>query len=270
MIKNNGFHNRHSPVTRFSPANLFAAGEQGVWFDPSDFSTLFQDSAGTTPVTAVGQSVGLMLDKSGRGNHTQQTNNAKRPVLEQDVNGAYYLKGDSVTARAMATSAIDFTGTDKMTVCAGIKKLSDAATGVISELSASSGANFGVFVLGAPWSPASKRFAFNSNGDAGSVAEAATTSTTYNAPITGVLTGLGDISGDSSILRVNGVQAAASTADQGAGNYGNHPIFLFARNQASLYFTGHLYGYVARGAQSSAAQITALENWMNGKTKAYP
>jgi hypothetical protein len=33
-------------------------------FDPSDLSTLFQDSRGTTPVTAVEQPVGLMLDKS--------------------------------------------------------------------------------------------------------------------------------------------------------------------------------------------------------------
>lgn len=43
---------------------LFAASEQGVWFDPSDLTTLFQDNAGTTPVTAPGQTVGLMLDKS--------------------------------------------------------------------------------------------------------------------------------------------------------------------------------------------------------------
>ena len=49
---------------KFSPASLFAQGEQGAWYDPSDFSTLFQDSAGTVPVTAVGQPVGLMLDKS--------------------------------------------------------------------------------------------------------------------------------------------------------------------------------------------------------------
>jgi hypothetical protein len=47
----------------FNPRSLFAAGAQGAWYDPSDFSTLFQDSAGTTPVTAFGQPVGLMLDK---------------------------------------------------------------------------------------------------------------------------------------------------------------------------------------------------------------
>lgn len=50
----------------FSPLNLFINGEQGVWYDPSDFSTMFQDSAGTTPVTAVEQPVGLILDKSKR------------------------------------------------------------------------------------------------------------------------------------------------------------------------------------------------------------
>lgn len=43
---------------------LFAAGEQGVWLDPSDLTTMFQDRAGTTPVTADGQTVGLILDKS--------------------------------------------------------------------------------------------------------------------------------------------------------------------------------------------------------------
>ncbi|TKA96896.1 hypothetical protein FAZ78_08985 [Cereibacter changlensis] len=48
----------------FSPLQLFAAGAPGVWFDPSDFSTLFEDVAGTIPATQPGQPVGLMLDKS--------------------------------------------------------------------------------------------------------------------------------------------------------------------------------------------------------------
>jgi len=45
-------------------ASLFADGEEGAWYDPSNLSTLYQDAAGTTPVTALGQPVGLMLDKS--------------------------------------------------------------------------------------------------------------------------------------------------------------------------------------------------------------
>jgi hypothetical protein len=46
---------------------LFASSEQGAWYDPSDLSTMFQDSSGTAPVTADGQPVGLILDKS-KGN----------------------------------------------------------------------------------------------------------------------------------------------------------------------------------------------------------
>jgi hypothetical protein len=53
-----------SILKSFSVLSLFSSGEQGAWYDPSDFNTMFQDSAGTTPVTAVEQPVGLLLDKS--------------------------------------------------------------------------------------------------------------------------------------------------------------------------------------------------------------
>jgi len=48
----------------FSPSTLFASSEPGVWYDPSDLTTLYQDTAGTTPVVTPGQTVALMLDKS--------------------------------------------------------------------------------------------------------------------------------------------------------------------------------------------------------------
>lgn len=43
---------------------LFSNGEQGFFYDPNDLSTMYQDAAGTVPVTAAGQPVGLVLDKS--------------------------------------------------------------------------------------------------------------------------------------------------------------------------------------------------------------
>ena len=55
---------RNGGIAAFTPLSLFSGGAKGAWYDPSDYSTLFQDSAGTTPVTAVEQPVGLMLDKS--------------------------------------------------------------------------------------------------------------------------------------------------------------------------------------------------------------
>ena len=44
--------------------SLFANNEQGFAYDPNDLSTMYQDATGTIPVTAAGQPVGLMLDKS--------------------------------------------------------------------------------------------------------------------------------------------------------------------------------------------------------------
>jgi hypothetical protein len=58
----------------------------GALFDPSDLSTLFQDVAGTIPVTAVEQPVGKMLDKSGNGYHATQSITASRPTLSARYN----------------------------------------------------------------------------------------------------------------------------------------------------------------------------------------
>ena len=67
----------------FSPASLFASGEQGAWYDPSDLTTMFQDRAGTTPVTADGQTVGLILDKiKGCGNHAIAPNDVSPPAVQ--------------------------------------------------------------------------------------------------------------------------------------------------------------------------------------------
>jgi hypothetical protein len=65
--------NAHGTFTtrEWDPSFLFANGEVGVWFDPSDMSTMFQDSDGTMPVTEPGQPVGLILDKSKGGTRTR-------------------------------------------------------------------------------------------------------------------------------------------------------------------------------------------------------
>lgn len=75
----------------FTPLSLSPT----AWYDPSDLTTLFQDSAGTTPVTATGQPVGKMLDKSGNGNHATQATAAARPIYT--VAGSIaYLVADGV------------------------------------------------------------------------------------------------------------------------------------------------------------------------------
>lgn len=103
---------------------LFAANEQGAWFDPSDFSTLFQDAAGTTPANTPGHPVGLILDKSGRGNHATQPTAARRPILgrhpvtgrrnellsTEDLTNSAWLTG-SINIIASGSSFIENTNT---------------------------------------------------------------------------------------------------------------------------------------------------------------
>lgn len=245
--------------------SLFSAGEQGAWYDPSDFSTLFQDSAGTTPVTAVEQPVGKILDKSGRGNHATQATSTKRPVLKQDANGKHYLKFDGVDD-ALATGSIDFTATDKITVFAGVRKLSDAATGVLAELSFSDGSQNGTFTFAAPSTTGENSYRFASKG---TVTAVAGTGVFAAAPNTSVLTGIGSIADDVVTFRRNGTFIESGVTDQGTGNFGNYPLYIGSRAGTSLPFNGHLYSLIIRGAQSTDAQIAAAEAFCNQKTGAY-
>ena len=81
---------------KWLPSKLFANGEVGAWYDPSDSSTLFQDAAGTTPA-GVGDPVGLMLDKSQLdGNHASQSTSNARPTLMQDDDNKFYLQNDEI------------------------------------------------------------------------------------------------------------------------------------------------------------------------------
>lgn len=239
----------------FSPKSLFANGEEGAWYDPSDLSSMFQNSDGTTAV-AVGDPVGYIADKSGNGNHAIQATSTKRPTLRQD-GSLYYLdfEGDD----ALATSAIDFTGSDQLTVCSGAKKDTNT-TMVIGELSSSIGSNTGAFRLAS----LSNTWRYSSKGDGAAINVNATT---YGAGSLSVLTGLSDISDPVTTIRVDGVQKATSASSPGAGNYGNHTLNIGARNNgASLFLDGRIYGFVIRDVLSSGSDLTNLEAYMADKT----
>lgn len=103
------YRERRLPAERPLAANvagLWRNGEQGVWYDSSDLSTMFQGAAGTLPVYAPGQGqvdppVGLLLDK--------------RPGLvrgpELLMNGDFAAGNASWgVAGADATHVVDFTG----------------------------------------------------------------------------------------------------------------------------------------------------------------
>lgn len=247
----------------FDPLSLFAAGEQGAWYDPSDLSTLFQDAAGTIPVTAAGQPVGRMLDKSGRGNHATQATATSRPIL-QTSGGKRYLVFDGVDDW-MVTGVIDLSASNKATIWAGMLKASDAASGTLCEFSPDTNSNNGSFVIRVPFAAAGANYGYTSKGTTAAVTQRAG----FAAPHTAVMCAQSDISAPSVLLRVNTTTAAAITTSQGSGNYGVFPMYIGRRGGTSGSFNGSLYGLIVRAAASSALQVTYTETYMNNKTGAY-
>lgn len=88
----------------WSPAELFANGEQGGAWDFVTPSRLYQDAEGTLPVTSFGNPIGLAMDLSPNGNHLRQQTTAARPTFTAD--GALH---DGVDDFLMAADANDWT-----------------------------------------------------------------------------------------------------------------------------------------------------------------
>ena len=352
--------------------SLFSNSEQGFFYDPNDLSTMYQDAAGTVPVTAVGQPVGMVLDKSkgmvlggelasvtsvtsaqiggqsvttypianvqmGRayqitfkvtnyqgsgdvglagpvtnwldngtvfsngngtvrctrtfigsggiihlytrstnqciftdisvkelpGNHAFQTTSAARPILRQNATtGAYYLAFDG-TDDFLVTNNIDFTGTDKVSLFAGVRKLSDAASGILVELSASSAVNNGSFHLAAPDALNGNNYNFASRG---TVRSLAISPSNYISPVSNVESAFCRVSTDTAILRVNGSQVASSAIDQGTGNYGNYPLYIGRRGGTSLPFNGHIYSLIGIGRLTTDSETVSIEKELAKRT----
>ena len=177
-----------------------------------------------------------------------------------DIGLPRYLEFDGVDD-AMATQSVDFTSTDEMTVCAGIRKDADAIQ-VIAELGPAAGANDGSFHLISRTSPANS---------AQMASRGTVTSSAYafvgSPPILLVLTGLADISDDIVTLRSNAVQIDSASSNQGTGNYRNDVLNIGARDEgATQWFDGRIHQLIIRGATTAGALLDQTERFVARKT----
>lgn len=166
-----------------------------------------------------------------------------------------------------ATATTDFTGTDKVTVWAGVTKLSDSATGGIVELSATatSGANLGSWGAFSARPGADANYGFAACGSTVTGYKA----TTFTSPNSAVLSCGFDIAGaalaDEIAPRVNGVIPTLASTDgaaAGTGNFGSYPLYVGRRGGTTSPLNGRIYGLIVRGAASSASQIAAAERYI--------
>jgi hypothetical protein len=251
-----------------NPATLFAAGELGAWYDPSDLSTLWQDTAGTTPVTTVGQSIARIDDKSGRGNNATQSVAGSRATLGQDGGGRYYIQFDG-TDDSYVSPTINFTTglVPSVVVWCGMYRPVNTPAAAVVEITVSSATTNQNFYLQSPGGITSEQIFWRSKG----TVNQQVTATTRPTPDTCVACGHGQIASDVCRLRVNGVEVGTSGADQGTGYYANSPLYIGRRNNSVNPFPGRIYGLIIRGttvAQGTTSPQTVIdfEQWMAGKT----
>lgn len=192
-------------------------------------------------------------------------------ATDYDTTGfPYYLSFDG-TDDFLVTGTINPGSVDKAQVFAGVRKLSDAATGVVCELSSTIN-NAGTFSVYAPYTGAS--YASLLNGSAlGGISY-----TTFTSPLTNVVSSQYDISqsviASEITFRANATTVAGSSfgaANAGTGNFGTtYPLYIGRRGGTTLPFNGNIYSLIVRfGPNLDTTTISNTETWVNGKTLAY-
>jgi lysophospholipase L1-like esterase len=234
---------------------LFASGEEGAWYDPSDLSTMFQDSAGTTPVTAAGQNVLRINDKSGNGNDI--IFNVGVP-LEQNPLGVYYLQGNNAWGETLST--VDLSAFDKVSICAGVKMQQNGAIFSFGNIAANAGSfELAVQSIKKPllyWR-GSTGFAAKYYGS--DIDSEVVISTQINLAGTNQET-------ESPVFRINANDVATTlvNSDAGGGNLGDFNLKLFQGYEVNLI--GRFYGLILVTELLDAATNLSVETWMAQKT----
>lgn len=167
----------------------------------------------------------------------------------------HYLKFDGFDD-SLQTPSIDFSSGDKMTVWTGVTKLSDAAAGMICELTANGSSTAGGFYLSGPDSAAS-----NYGVSVFGTAQAKGVWTTYAAPSSDVAVVGFDITGASiaASIPTNRIDGAAPTTNTqsgvGAGGtvFANAAFNIGRRNNTDTPLNGRLTSLTARGSTTVLA-----------------
>lgn len=120
----------------FSPLAVAPLG----WWDVSDTATLWQDTAGTSAVTADGQSVARINDKSGNGLHMTQAVASRRPVYRTS-GGLHWLEFDGADDFLVTTSAAALPATHEVFAAALVTAVGYGANGRLWDYAPSASAS---------------------------------------------------------------------------------------------------------------------------------
>lgn len=250
-------------LPEWSPKYLFRGGKQGVWYDPSDLSTLYQDVAGTVPVTKDGDPVALMKDKSGNGNHATQTVSTSRPVYKTD-GVLHWLAFDGVDD-SLSSVPVNFSATEVASAFFARQIVANSgATNLLFGDNVTSAGSFGEYqrttYFGAP--------TVALNGTALTIAQVTNASTALSNSVISIRLDLSlETSRQEIDLKVNGAYPSlgyGGAASAGGGNFGTHPIRI---GGATPTISNMIFrGLVIVNTYSTIEQVSAIESYLAAKS----
>jgi len=168
-------------------------------------------------------------------------------------------------------TAFQDVGTDKVSVFTGVTKLSDAAYGVIADLSTDPNAingSFGVGVATLNGDGSRRTWASTVRGTSQNLGGAAV----YASPDTRVMTASFDIAGTTSAtenaMRLNGVAQtlAYSPSDAGISAFGSYVLYVGRRAGTSSPLNGRIFQLIVRGAATDSVTVINAEQYVAQKT----
>lgn len=256
----------------FTPTYLL--GPSGAWYDFSDLTTLFQTGTRASPgaaVTADGDPVGLVLDKSGKNNDLVQATAGKRPLYKTGPSRLLFDGSDDFLASA---AAFDISNTLGQIGAALAFTPASTAVMMACELGPNVNTTANTFYLAAVNDPGTGQIS-TAIDVAGSADGVATTSTSYGNGVTSTISFQSmDIAVASAATRLpmrrNGAAETVSVSNDvaGAGTAfsATQTLYVGARAGTSLFFSGSIYGIFIIGRPLAAGEIADLDTWMIAKT----
>jgi hypothetical protein len=236
--------------------------------DPVAFETVIgpavADGAGVPSYTGDGTS-GIYVwgvQREPQPSTAYQKVNTAFGVTEAGVPTIHWLQFDGTNDAFVSAATLDLTGTDEVTVTAGVRKLTDDGDRRLLEFGIHT-VDSGSFKLLAPTS-ASANYEFQAQGTSSQTASY--TNAAVAAPHTGIVTGIAEISPAQTTLRVNGSQVATNTGSLGTGNFSSRGLSVGRAWNDAQFHNGNIYFILIRGALTSGADLTALEGFAAAKT----
>lgn len=255
-------------ISNGTPADALTetGGDCIAWFDNSDLSTLFQDTAGTIPVTADGDPVGYQTDKSGNGLHRVALNGTTARPTWRTSGGYCWLEWDGTSDGMQTATTTLLSGYTHRAIIAAIRKTTSPAAfrAYFESRNGTVGAQaFGIYL---PFD-ATGGMSFTNSGSTFKTATAVPA--TYPDNVDYVLTGVGDVLSQIALLRVNGAQADINCDNQGTtGHISGERLYWGGRSGSSFYFTGREYQCIVWRGKISPQRVEFFERYMSSKCPA--